>query len=572
MNWIWSYYQGIQDGTYNVGKYIRLLYKYLVDGVQEGLFFLDLKKSNHAIEWIESHCYHTEGPLAPSLIKLELWQKAFISAIFGIVDAEGRRQFREVLLLIGRKNGKTKLASCICEYVWRVEGGFGTRVFCLAPKLEQTDLVYDDVWRMCELDPEYKRMKEMFAEKDQHNKKIYDDAELPRHRRTDLSIPAINSVVKKLAFASKRSDGFNPSLAIMDEVSSWEGDKGLKQYEVIRSGMGARPEGIVLSCSTSGYVNDSIFDELMKRATRFLLGDSAEKRFLPVLYMIDDLDKWNDINELQKSNPNLGTSVSVDYMLEEIAVAEGSISRKAEFITKYCNIKQNSSLALLPSNVIEGAVVDGLNIRDFCGSYCVAGVDLSRTTDLSVGLILLERAGELFIFAHFWLPADKIEEAQQIDGVPYQIYVEKGYLTPSGSNFIDYRDVFRWFCDLVEELEIYPLVVGYDRYSATYLVQDMGESGYGFNMDDVYQGDNLYGCIQEVVGLMEDGKIHFDNDLLKIHLYNSAVKMNQERARGRLVKIRPTAHIDGMAALLDAMAVRQKHYNVIGEQLKNEDD
>lgn len=570
MNWIWSYYQGIQEGTYNVGRYIKLLYKYLIDGIEEGLFLLDLKKANEAIDWIESHCYHTEGPLAPSLLKLSVWQKAFISAIFGIVDDAGRRQFREVVLLVGRKNGKTKLASSISEYVWRQEGGYGTRVFCLAPKLEQTDLVYDDIWRMCELDPEYQDLKEMLSEKDQHNKRIYDDSVLPRHRRTDLSIPSVNSTVKKLAFSAKKSDGFNPSLAIMDEVSSWEGDRGLKQYEVIRSGMGARPEGLILSCTTSGYINDSIFDELMKRATRFLLGDSEEKRLLPVLYMIDDLDKWSDINELYKSNPNLGTSVSVDYMLEEIAVANGSLSRKAEFITKYCNIKQNSSLALLPSKVIEGAVSPGLDLCDFCGSYCVAGVDLSRTTDLSSAVVMLERASELFIFAHFWLPADKIEEAQQTDGVPYQIYIEKGYLTPSGSNFIDYRDVFDWFRSLVEELEIYPLVVGYDRYSATYLVQEM--ENYGFNLDDVYQGDNLYGCIQEVVGLMEDGKVHFDNDLLKIHLYNSAVKMNQNRGRGKLVKIRPTAHIDGMAALLDSMAVRQKHYNQIGEQLRNEEE
>ena len=158
---------------------------------------------------------------------------------------------------------------------------------------------------------------------------------LPKHRQTDLYIPAMNAQVKKIAFSAKKSDGFNPSLCICDEIASWEGDNGLKQYEVMKSAMGARPEPLLLSCSTAGYINDSIYDEIMKRSTRFLLGESKEKRLLPCLYMIDDVEKWDDINELQKSNPNLGVSVTVDFLLEEIAVAEGSLSKKAEFLTKY---------------------------------------------------------------------------------------------------------------------------------------------------------------------------------------------------------------------------------------------
>ena len=198
---------------------------------------------------------------------------------------------------------------------------------------------------------------------------------------SDLYIGGSNSTVKKIAFSAKKSDGFNPSLTICDEIASWQGDQGLKQYEVMKSAMGSRAESLLLSCTTSGYVNDSIYDELMKRSTRFLLGDSKEKRLLPFLYMIEDIEKWNDINELRKSNPNLGVSVSVDFMLEEIAIAEGSLSKKTEFLTKYCNIKQNSSLAWLPAVVVERASGDRLNLDDFKHSYCVAGIDLSQTTD-----------------------------------------------------------------------------------------------------------------------------------------------------------------------------------------------
>lgn len=567
-NYIFAYYQGIKDGTFRVGQYITQIYAYLIEGLQTKQFFFDAKKAYMAIEWIETHCFHTEGPLAPGPLKLELWQKAFLSAVFGIVDSSGNRQFREVFLVVARKNGKSLLASAIGNYTFRIDGGFGARVYCLAPKLEQADIIYNDIWAMIQLDPEWQALKALSQVKDTQHRKVNDDSLLARHRQTDLFIPGTNSTVKKIAFSAKKSDGFNPSLVVCDEVASWQGDQGLKQYEVMKSGMGARPEGILLSCTTSGYVNDSIFDELMKRSTRFLMGNSKEKRLLPVLYMVDDVEKWNDINELQKSNPNLGVSVTVDYLLEEIAVAEGSLSKKAEFITKYCNIKQNSSTAWLPATTVERASGEALSLDDFRDTYCVGGIDLSQTTDLTSCCVVVERDGELYVFSKFFLPAEKIDEATARDGVPYQIYIQRGILKASGDNFIDYHDVYDWFRELVEVYHIYPLQVGYDRFSAQYLVQDM--KAYGFHMDDVFQGENLYPVIQEAGGLLADGRIHIgDNDLLKAHLLNSAIKMSTERGRGKLIKVSPSAHIDGCAALIDALTVRQKWYGEIGDQLKN---
>lgn len=569
-NFIYAYYQQIQNGSVCVGRWVRLVFEYLVHGIESKAFFYDANEANNAIEWIEAHCFHTEGPLAPGPFLLELWQKAVLAAIFGIVDSNGNRQFREVVLIVARKNGKSLFAGAIADYVFRVKGGFGARVFCLAPKLEQADIIYNGIWQMIQLDPEWQQLKEEInTSKDEHNKRQKDDSMLARHRMTDLCIPGTNSTVKKIAFSAKKSDGFNPSLTICDEIASWQGEQGLKQYEVMKSGMGARNDAFMFSCSTSGYINDSIFDELIKRSTRFLLGESKEKRLLPLLYMIDDIDKWNDINELRKSNPNLGVSVSIDYLLEEIAVAEGSLSKKAEFITKYCNLKQNSSLAWLPAKVVEDASGPALKIEDFRDCYCVGGIDLSQTRDLTACCVVVEKCGELYVFAKFFLPSERIDEATQRDGVPYNAYIQRGLLQPSGDNFVDYHDCFNWFVGLVEQYQMLPLQVGYDRYSAQYLVQDM--TAYGFHMDDVYQGENLYGVIQETQGLLEDKKIHIgDNDLLKMHLLNSAIKMSTERGRGKLVKLSPNDHVDGTAALLDAMCVRQKWYAEIGEQLRNE--
>ena len=424
-NFIYQYYQKIKDGSIIVGQYIRQIYEYLVHGLQEKQFFFDGKKANAAIEWIEKHCFHVEGPLAPGNFLLELWQKALLSAMFGIVDKTGNRQFREVVLVVARKNGKSLLAAAIADYVFRIDGGYGARVYCVAPKLDQAEIIYGNSWQMIRLDPEQQELKlEIEQSKDAHNKKTADDSGVIRHRQTDLYYPETNSTFKKIAFSAKKSDGFNPSLCICDEIASWEGDKGLKQYEVMKSGMGARPEPILFSCSTSGYINDSIYDELVARSTRFLKGDSNEKRLLPFLYIIDDVAKWNDVDELQKSNPNMGVSITVDYLLEEIAVAEGSLSKKREYMCKYANIKQNSSQAWLEAHVIADCFGEALHLEDFQRRYAVGGIDLSQTTDLTACCCVIELAGELYVFSHFFLPANKIEDATARDGLPYELYAQ----------------------------------------------------------------------------------------------------------------------------------------------------
>lgn len=548
-NFILAYYQQIKDGSIVVGRWISLLYEMIVRGIEDGTYIFDQQKANRAIRFIEAFCRHNKGRLAPGPLILSLWQKAAVSLIYGIVDKTGKRQFKEVAFFVGRKCGKTLLASAIIAYEAYVDGEFGSEVYCVAPKLDQSDLVFS-AW-------EFTKDKNPDLQK------------RTRKRKNDYIIDATNTTIKKIAFNEKKADGYNPMLTIADEMSSWPAARGLRQYEVMVSGTGAREQPITLSISSGGYVNDGPYDELFKRGTRVLLGEASETHLLPIFYMIDDLEKWDDINELRKSIPGLGISVPVQFILDEIDVARGSLSKKAEFICKYANRKQNSSLAWLPAQLVSDASGPALKIEDFAHSYCVAGIDLSQTRDLTAAVVVIEKAGQLYVFAKFWLPSERIDEATQRDGLPYNAYIQRGLLEPSGDNFVDYHDCFKWLTGLVEQYEILPLMVGYDRYSAQYLIKDLEQ--YGARCDDVFQGENLYGVIQETQGLLEDKKIHIgDNDLLKVHLLNSAIKMSTERGRGKLVKLSPNDHIDGTAALLDAMCVRQKWFSEIGGQLANE--
>ena len=545
-NYIYEYHAKIQSEEIVAGRRIKAIYKILIDGLESGKYSFDSSKADHAIEFIENFCHHSKG--RDDLLVLELWQKAIISAAFGIVNAKGLRVFREIFIVVARKNGKTLFASAIMAYVAYLDGEYGSEIYCLAPKLDQAKIVYDNFFQMIEKEPEL--------------------SEISKKRRSDIYVGETNTTIKPLAFNFKKSDGLNPELVINDELSSWSGMGGLRQYEVMASAVGARMQPMIVSISTAGYEDDSIYDELFARSTRFLEGGSKESELLPFIYEIDDVDKWNDITELHKANPNMGVSVFVEYFHKEIIKAENSLPKKAEFLTKYCNVKQNSSVAWLNRVDVERASLDGVTLEDFRGCYAVAGVDLSQAVDLTAASILIEKDGKLYAFCQFFMPADKLTLRQQTDNVPYDIFLKKGLITLSGGNYVNYKDVVAWFKEMRDTYDLYILETGYDRYSAQYFVDDMEDSG--FKMDDVFQGENLTPVIREFQGYIEDGDFYIPgNNLLRGHFLNVALKQNQETRRVRPVKIEQRARIDGFVSVIDAMTVRQKHWQEIGEYLKN---
>lgn len=548
-NWIFKYHEAIQKKEVIVGVWVRLCFEILTTGLLNGEWEFNEKKANKAIKFIENFCHHSEG--RSDLLHLELWQKAIVSAIFGVMDkTTGYRQFREVFIIVARKNGKTLFAAAIAAYMTYIDGEYGAKVYFLAPKLDQADLVYDAFYQIVQSDDELDS--------------------ITKKRRSDIYIKAFNTSVKKIAFNSKKSDGFNPQLVVNDEMEAWPGDQGLKQYEVMTSALGARKQPLIISIATAGYVNDGIFDELFKRATAFLKGNSREKRLLPFIYMIDDIEKWDSIEELKKSNPNLGVSVSAEYYLEQIEIARNSISKKVEFMTKFCNIKQNSAVAWLDYWDVMKCVHEEkpLSLEDFKGCYCVGGIDLSRTTDLTAASIVINRDGINHIFTRFYMPQKRYEVAINEDNTPYNIYRDRGFLFISGENQVDYKDVYNWFIELVKVYKIKPLKIGYDRYSANYLVEDLKTAG--FHTDDVYQGTNLTPILHEFEGNLKDGLFDFgDNSMLAAHFLNVAVDINLNDSRMKPVKIEKRMRIDGAMSVFDALTMVSKYHNEIGKKLLN---
>ncbi len=473
--------------------------------------------------------------------------------VFGIMDESGHRQFTEIVLVIGRKQGKTAIMSGIGCYHLFIDGGYGARVYIGAPKLDQANLCYEGIYQTIRKEPMMDK--------------------LTKRRRTDLYIASNNSSAKPLAFSARKSDGLNISLGILDEFAAFAGEPGLRQAEVFKSSQGARENPQLFYPSTANFIYEGLYDEIIKRSTAVINGTSAETRLAPFLYMIDDVDKWDDINELRKSLPNLGVSVKVDYILSEIAVAKGSLSKKSEFLTKYCNIQQNSSLAWLRTSDIK-QVFDGSSrtLEDFRNCYCLGGIDLSQTTDLTACCVIIQKDDVLWVFCKFFLPREKIDEAAVRDNVPYRQMIEKGFLIPSGDAVVDYRNCLFWYRNLVEQYQIYPLQIGYDRYSAAYLVQEMEQ--YGFHMDSVFQGFNLTGIENDFEGMVRTGQLRCadQNDLLKLHFLDAAQQIEagtSAHSRKKLVKISKNAHVDGVAAILNALCMRANYWSEMGQRLEN---
>lgn len=549
MKYLELYKEQIKEGKAVVGKWIQLNIKYIENGLKEGRFFYNDKKADEAIVFIERFCHHVEGKT--SLIKLEPWQKYFLSCVFGIVDSNVNRQFREIVLIMGRKQGKSLLAGAIEVKIAFTEREAGMQIYNLAPKLEQAHIIFNVAYNMIDRVPSLaKRM---------------------RKRRSDMYFPSWNCTLKPIAFNSKKSDGFNPSAVTYDEFAAWEGDRGLAMYNVMLSAQGARKQPLNIACSTANYIDDGLYDELMARSTSVLLGTSEETRLLPFIYMVDDVKKWDDMNELKKAMPNLGVSVSYEFIEEEIRKAKGSHDYKLEFMTKYCNVKQNSISAWLSSQEIKKTICEKLDPEDFRGCYGVGGIDLSRTTDLTAASIVIRKNGLDYVLTQFFMPENKIDELSDRDHIRYRKFVDLGFLTPSGQNFVRYEDVADWFKMMRDKYEIVCCVVGYDRYSSQYLVDKMQNDGY--HMDDVIQGTNLTSIINDFGGLLRDGVVRTGtNGLLQSHFASVALKKVANDNRVRPEKVDQRKHIDGFVSVIDAYTVRAKWYEKYKWLLDSNDD
>ncbi|MFB4336251.1 terminase large subunit [Bacillus sp. BR_16] len=547
-NPIIEYYSLIESGKEIVSEKVRRIYKKLVSDIddKESIYEYDSKKANHAIEFIENFCKHSKGKWGGKPIVLEVWQKAFIAAAFGFVHGiDGTRKYREVLLVVARKNGKSTVGSGIGLYLQIADGEPGSEVYAVATKKDQAKLVWLESKRMVKKSPALlKRIKPLVSE---------------------MVSEWNDSTFKPLGSDSETLDGLNVHGAMMDEIHAWK-DKNL--YDVIVDGTSSREQPMIFMITTAGTVRESVYDMKYEEAEMLLNGlddpdGYKDERFLPIIYELDKREEWTDPSKWKKANPGLGTIKKVDQLETKVNKAKANSLLVKNLLTKDFNIRETSTEAWLTFEQLNNP--ETFDIEKLKPSYGIGGCDLSSTTDLTAAkvIFMVPEDPHIYVKQMYWLPEDLLDQRSKEDKIPYNLWHEQGILRTTPGNSVHYKFVTKWFLEIRDEYGIYLPWIGYDKWSANYWVEDM-QGYFGKEaMIPIAQGKQTLSSPMKLLGAdLESKLINYNNHTIdKWCLSNTAIDVDKN------LNIQPNKtknqrrRIDGTAALLNAYVVLQEKRN-----------
>ncbi|MFB4258979.1 terminase large subunit [Shouchella clausii] len=544
-NPIIEYYNLIESGQVTVGWKVKRIYRKLVEDIhnQDSEYEYSAQRANHAIEFVENYCKHSKGKWAGKPVELELWQKAFIAAIFGFIHKiDQTRKYREALLVVARKNGKSTVSAAICLYLMVADGEGGAEVYAVATKEKQAKIVWSESKRMVRKSPVLlKRIKPLVKE---------------------LIADFNDSSFMPLGSDSDTLDGLNVHGASLDEIHAW---KNVGLYDVIVDGTSAREQPLILMITTAGTVRESLYDQKYDEAEMLLNGlddpdGYHDESFLPIVYELDDRKEWTDEKTWPKANPALGTIKKIDSLRTKVNKAKANPSLVSNLLTKDFNIRATSSEAWLTFEQLNNQAK--FDLTQLKPSYAIGGADLSQTTDLTAACATFMLAGDpqIYSLAMYWLPEDVFEKRMAEDKVPYDKWYEQGLLRKTPGNKVHHKFVTEWFLELRNDHGLYFPWIGYDRWSATYWVEEMkgyfGEEA----MVEVAQGkQTLSQPMQNMGADLEKKLINYNNNpVTKWCLTNTAIDVDKN-GEIQPIKIKQgRRRIDGTAALLNSYVVLEK--------------
>ncbi len=546
-NPILEYWEEIEKGNINVGDKIRRTYKKVVKDIKyPGEYFYSPKRGNHILEFAENFCRHSKGKCGGKRVKLELWEKAHLATVFGFIDIEGNRKYRESILIVGKKNGKSLLASIVGLYMLTADGEMGPEVYAVATKKDQSKIIWLESKRMVRKSPALsKRVRSLVAELD-----------------TDFN----DGVFKPLASDSDTLDGLNIHCVLMDEIHQWKQGKAL--YDIMADGVSAREQPLVYITSTAGTIREDIYDQKYDEAEMVINGyDDPEgykdEHLIAFIYEIDNRKEWTDESCWEKANPGLGTIKNKQTLKDKVEKAKKNPLLVKNLLCKEFNIRETSSEAWLTFEQANNT--ETFSVEDLKPRYGVGGVDLSSTTDLTAAKVLFKipESEKIYTLSMYWIPEDLVEKRITEDKIPYDIWIEKGYVRTCKGNKISYKDVKAWFVEIQEKYDIYINMIGYDSWSAAYFVEDMQEYFGKTAMIPIIQGKKTLSQPMKNLGAdLENNLIVYNNNPVdKWCLCNTAVDIDRNDNIQPIKTSKPRRRIDGTAALLDAYVVLQNNYN-----------
>ena len=541
-NPIREYWEEIQSGKTRVSQKVYKTYRHVIRQMDrtDSPYFYDPRRANHILEFFENYLHHSKGKCGGQLVKLELWEKAMLATAYGFVDIEGYRQYRETLLIVGKKNGKSLLASGVGLYMLHADGEPGPEIYAVATKRDQAKIIWQEAKRMVRKSPALaKRTRSLVAELD-----------------SDWN----DGVFKPLASDSDTLDGLNIHCALMDEIHQWKNGRAL--FDIIADGVIAREQPMIFETSTAGTIREDIYDDKYEEAERIINGYDDpdgyhDEHFLPLIYELDSRNEWTDPNAWIKANPGLGPIKSKKALADKVEKAKANPALVRNLVCKEFNIRETSSEAWLNFEELDNR--ETFDLQKLKPRYGIGGADLSSTTDLTAAKVIFRVPDDpkLYVLSMYWIAEDLLEKRVKEDQIPYDKWHERGLVRLCPGNSVHAKYVKEWFVEVQEKLDVYIPWIGYDSWSAKYWVEDMAD----------YFGQNAMIPVIQGKKTLSDPMKRLHNDLCsKLVIYNNnpidkwclANTAYDEDKNGNIQPhktSKPTRRIDGTAALLDAYTV-----------------
>ena len=560
MTYIEEYYKWICDNPNRVCKKIKTIYEKLEKDIHKEnvvsffnktigenethTYIFDEKKSLRCIHFIEKYCKQSKGQWNGKPLKLELFQKAFLQALFGFVDKDtGYRKYRKAIFFVARKNGKSVLDSAIATYMLTADYEGGAEIYSVATQRDQSKIVWEETKRMIKKSPIL--------------------AKIIRCLIGGIYYDATDSIFRALASDSNSLDGLNAHLVVADEVHAWK-DKNL--LDVMYDSMSARRQPLLLETSTMGTVRQNVFDIEYDYASQVIDGTIQDETLLPIIYELDNENEWTNEECWYKANPALNVIKSLKDLREKVERAMNSPIELVNLLCKDFNIRQNSINAWLTFDDLNNEEI----YSEWKDGYCIGGADLSSTTDLTCATLLGVVNKKIRIKQMYWIPTNALEKKVIDDKIPYDKWLKNGWLRLSGDSKIDYHDITQWFLEEVRDNELRPLWIGYDSWNAQFWCDEMKSEG--FDMVEVRQGFKTESApLKQLRADLMDKKINYNNNpITKWNLSNAAVKKD-DNDNIMLSKEKSRQRIDGAASLMDAYVIfvnkQQEYLNYINEEV-----
>lgn len=546
-NPILEYWEQIENGKIAVSDKVYQTYKKVVYDIENpGEYFYSPKRANHILEFAENYCRHSKGKFGGKRVVLELWEKAHLATIFGFIDIEGNRKYRESLLIVGKKNGKSLLASIVGLYMLTADGEMGPEVYAVATKKDQSKIIWSESKRMVKKSPSLlKRVKPLVAE---------------------LQTEFNDGVFKPLASDSDTLDGLNVHCVLMDEIHQWKQGKAL--YDIMADGVTAREQPLTYITSTAGTIREDIYDQKYEEAEMVINGyrdpeGYKDEHFIAFIYELNNRKDWVNPECWEMANPGLGTIKNKNTLRDKVEKAKKNPLLVKNLLCKEFNIRETSSEAWLTFEQANNT--ETYDLKELNPRYGVGGVDLSATTDLTAAKVIFKvpRDERIYVISMYWMPEDLVDKRVTEDKIPYDIWIEKGYVRTCQGNKISYKDVKAWFVEIQEKHDIFLNLIGYDAWSAAYFVEDMQDQFGKSVMVPVIQGKKTLSQPMKDLGAdLENNLIVYNNNPVdKWCLCNTAVDVDKNDNIQPIKTSKPRRRIDGTAALLDAYTVLQNNIN-----------